>query len=1040
MTKYALFCRTITLFLGLFPLVLSAQKRSIDPVVLFDRASGTIRYVEEENGYRVPDYSYAGYELSETDIPWIEAKAFVPHFSGDATGRIQQAIDYVSGLPAGADGFRGAVLLDKGEFRIDGSLRLHTSGVVLRGQGSGTGGTTLSGAGRHRDAFVYAEGRDDRKSGKAAAITDTYLAVNASEVSVADASGFQAGDRVRIHRPSTEEWIEAIGCGEFGGGLYTMTWKPGDKDLFFDRRISRIDGNRIVLDAPLTNAIEQEYGGATIAAYDWPGQIEKIGIEGIAFASEYDRSNEKDEDHRWFGVVFNHIENGWVRQALFRHLAGSAVFVQENASRITVEDCVSEHPVSEIGGFRRYTYYTMGQQVLFQRCSAIHGWHDFAIGQCSTGPTAFVQCESLYPYNFSGGVASWATGVLFDVVAVEGGIVTMMNRGQDGNGAGWNMANSTLWNTTAAKIENYSPPTARNWAMGPWAKYKGDGYWYEIDTHLQPRSLFYAQLEARLGRDLSDRARIRDWSSAEQTTAPSIELAAKLTRDAQQPAMFLSEWIAQAQMPASALDRANAATPAENRAGSTPPLVFDPLTVVHGKLVRGGSLVAGGPEATRYWNGNLNPSWIDGTPAHITRFVPGRVGHGLTDNLDELTTRMQERNHAYINHIPGLWYERRRDDHERFLREDADVWAPFYEQPYARSGQGEAWDRLSKYDLTKFNAWYFDRLRTFVEHADRKGLLLIDQHYNQHNIIEAGAHWVDYAWRSANNINDTGFPEPVPFAGNKRIYMAGQFYDIGHTHRLNLHRGHIRHHLNNYPENGGVLHSLSSEYTGPAHFMAFWLETVQEWQQETGKDPLILLGATKDVQDSILRVPGLAAVVDVIDINYWFYRADGTLYAPEGGKNLAPRQHARLTPPGEASAAAVYRTVREYRDRYPDKAVIYRTVGSAEYPWSIVLAGGSLAGIPRIEADGFLTAVAAMTPVNAPDEPEWLLKGTEGYVFYRAAGVSGDDPVLSLETGRYEQISIDPQTGRVISRQRVTVSKDNGFRVAAGQVIWLKRR
>ena len=51
----------------------------------------------------------------------------------------------------------------------------------------------------------------------------------------------------------------------------------------------------------------------------------------------------------------------------------------------------------------------------------------------------------------------------------------------------------------------------------------------------------------------------------------------------------------------------------------------------------------------------------------------------------------------------ALWYERRRDDHERIRRMDGDVWPPFYEVPFARSGKDTAWDGLSKYDLTKYN-------------------------------------------------------------------------------------------------------------------------------------------------------------------------------------------------------------------------------------------------------------------------------------------------------------------------------------------------
>src|ERR1017187_4853927 len=84
-----------------------------------------------------------------------------------------------------------------------------------------------------------------------------------------------------------------------------------------------------------------------------------------------------------------------------------------------------------------------------------------------------------------------------------------------------------------------------------------------------------------------------------------------------------------------------------------------------------------------------------------------------------------------------------------------------------------AWDGLSKYDLTKFNPWYWSRLEKFAEICDARGLVLFNENYFQHNILEDGAHWVDCPWRSVNNVNDTGFREP-PFEIEKRTVMADQ--------------------------------------------------------------------------------------------------------------------------------------------------------------------------------------------------------------------------------------------------------------------------
>jgi hypothetical protein len=264
-----------------------------------------------------------------------------------------------------------------------------------------------------------------------------------------------------------------------------------------------------------------------------------------------------------------------------------------------------------------------------------------------------------------------------------------------------------------------------------------------------------------------------------------------------------------------------------------------------------------------------------------------KSGNGLTDDLDSITECDGKWNTKILDHNYGLWYDRRRDDHERIRRMDGEVWAPFYELPFARSGQGLAWDGLSKYDLTKYNLWYWDRLKQFADLADQKGLVLIHENYFQHNIIEAGAHYADFPWRTANNINNTGFPEPVPYAGDKRIFMAEQFYDISNPQRRKIHAAYIRKCLDNFKDNG-VIQLIGAEFTGPLHFVQFWIDTIKEWEKETGKHPIIGLSVTKDVQDAILADPARSSVVDLIDIRYWHYQADGTAYAPLGGQNLSP--------------------------------------------------------------------------------------------------------------------------------------------------------
>ncbi|MEO7309970.1 MAG: DUF6298 domain-containing protein [Chitinophagaceae bacterium] len=959
------------------------NKNAPKPVPPMAAIGSKLVYSPDSLGNRIPDFSYCGYEASEEAIPNVAIKAVVPVAKGDATLRIQTALDYVAALPVDAHGFRGAVLLQKGSYEVVGQLRINASGVVLRGSGMNQSGTTVVGAGTGRLALMKIIGQNDRTETVAMPVSDAYVPVNAMSFSVVDGNVFNKGDKVIIHRPSTKEWIATLGTDIFGGGISSLGWKPGDRDLFFDRTITSIEGNKVTIDAPLTTALDANYGGGTIEPYQWKGRIRQSGIENLRCISVFDNANLKDEDHRWNAINIENAQDCWVRQITFENFAGSAVSVLETSKRVTIEDCKSLHPVSEIGGQRRYTFLTTGQQTLFQRCYAEEGYHDFATGYCAPGPNAFVQCESSLPYSFSGAIDSWSSGILFDVVNVDGNALRFGNRGQDADGAGWAAANSLFWNCTAARIDCYKPPTAQNWSFASWSQFSGDGYWTESNNSINPRSLYYAQLAQRLNKNVSELAQILNVPT-DASSSPSVAVAMELTKLSVKTRMQLTEWIDGAYMRSPmTIDAGSAKTIDQIGVKKLPvPRLSPAMIVKNGWLVRGDEVLVGKRNIVPWWNGGVQGKDLITAKPHITRFVPGRTGNGLTDDLGELTDNMKTNNIIAMEHNYGLWYDLRRDDHERIRRMDGEVWPPFYELPFARSGKELAWDGLSKYDLTKYNLFYWSRLKQFADLADQKGLVLVHQNYFQHNIIEAGAHYVDFPWRTANNINNTGFPEPPPFAGDKRIFLAEQFYDISNPVRRALHVKFIRQCLDNFKDNNSVIQFIGEEFTGPLHFVKFWLDVVQAWEKETGKHPIIGLCVTKDVQDSIMSMPAYAAVVDLIDIRYWHYQADGTTYEPKGGQNLAPRQHARLLKPKKTSFEQVYRAVKEYREKYPTKAVSYSGDSYTEFGIAAFIAGGSLAVANNNIDPTLLKAASAMKPVASTNKNEYVLSDGKSSIVY----------------------------------------------------------
>lgn len=1016
---------------------------------------GQLIYATDERGNRIPDFSRCGYAGADRDIPDVAAVVSVTPADGDDTARIQAAIDEVAKLPLQVDGFRGAVQLAPGEFQVAGQLRITASGIVLRGAGAGEGGTTIAATGPDRRTLVRVFGTGAKEAlGDPLRIVDEYVPVGATTVKLASTADISVGDTITITRPSTAEWIKAIGANAFGVG-----WRPGSRDIVWERIVTAIDGDTITLDAPITTAIDQD---GIAQKLEMSGRIENMGIEDLRLVSQPATDKPLDEDHAWHGVTIENAQNAWIRRVEFTGFAGGAVALWESTKWVTVEDCISLAPVSEIGGFRRHAFFTQGQMTLFLRCWSEHGRHDFAVGHCAAGPNAFVNCRTRESLADSGPLESWASGVLYDNVRIDGNALNLINRWADPPGTGWSAANCVLWQCRAATIGCFRPPTANNWAIGCWAVFSGDGTIESPSDFVRPLSLYQAQLRERVGDAAAKRV---DPILGEPigATNPTLEEAVKFVSESHEPARELVDVIrGRMQNHTNGTSKDNVQSdlpPSPLRLPSSP---TKPLSIHNGWLVADGKLVTGGRFAPVWWRGHVRSGDVQQFGQAITRFMPGRVGTGFTDDLTQVADDMLERGQVAYDHHYGLWYDRRRDDHTMGRQKNGDVAAPFYEQPFARTGDaakhGTAWDGLSKYDLTQFNPWYWNRLRDFAKLCDERGLVLLHQNYFQHNILEAGAHWADSPWRPANNVNDTGLPEPPPYIGDKRLFMAPNFYDLSNEKLRALHRGYIRQCLDAFAGTSNVIQMTSAEYSGPLEFTQFWLDTISEWKKERGAggreqgvnaadsmppapcSVFVALSAPKDVQDAILADPERAKHVDVIDIRYWAYTAGNELYAPKGGQNLAPRQHLRQTRLKPGGAAAIVKAIREYRERFPDKVVIYNAeenCPSTHDGWAVLMGGGSLADV-RLPAE-VKNLISGFKPIDGivSGKDAWCLgDGDRSFLIYTAA--SNSPLCIKAPDARmaFRIRWIDEKTGAVIDDGRITPNALTRL-PAKRNVLWL---
>ncbi len=115
-------------------------------------AQNRLVYPEAENGDRIVDFSYCGFGAGQR-IPTANFIVRMPEIQGDCTASLQTLIDAAGQLAKTHQPAVVAVQLPKGTLRLEGSLRIEHSGVVLRGAGPEE--TTLLATGTERRAVVH---------------------------------------------------------------------------------------------------------------------------------------------------------------------------------------------------------------------------------------------------------------------------------------------------------------------------------------------------------------------------------------------------------------------------------------------------------------------------------------------------------------------------------------------------------------------------------------------------------------------------------------------------------------------------------------------------------------------------------------------------------------------------------------------------------------------------------------------------------------------------------------------------------------------
>jgi hypothetical protein len=426
-------------------------------------------------GRRLQDYSYAGYHHGEVPLgtPAVATPFDVTSYGADPSGVSDSTAAAQKAINAATLNGGGVVYFPAGIYKLDGTLSISASKIVLRGVGANSSQLAFTkSAGMGFLSHITFGGTVTDSNEQPLALDG---ATNDTEVSVADASGYKVGDDVVIGFTITPEFIaehQMNGTWDHAGNAFAGKWQP-----LFRREVASIDTSKapnvIGFKVPLRYPAKLR-DKASIKKQS--GYLEEVGVEslGLANAVGWDAAWAQNQVHV---LELHGVKDAWVRsvgsfsppsapkngKGAGAHLQSGGLLLLD-AKRVTVTTSALAKAEHRGSGGNGYLFEVrQSNEILFDQLNASEGRHNF-IQNWGFGVTGCVW----HRVKSSGGVAwlskdfpglmgssefhhSLALGNLIDSSTFDDGWA-IVNRGSESSYSGHTGTQNTLWNTNGAGL------------------------------------------------------------------------------------------------------------------------------------------------------------------------------------------------------------------------------------------------------------------------------------------------------------------------------------------------------------------------------------------------------------------------------------------------------------------------------------------------------------------------------------------------------------------------------------------------------------
>ena len=407
----------------------------------------------DEAGRFLHDFSYAGYQNGEQEIPSLDTSSLfsVLDYGADPNGQEDSTTAFHSAIEAASNG--GVVWVPQGLYRIDGLLTIDSSNTILAGEGPDksrlwfTKNTSMTDQSSITFTGTIVQGQE------ALLLQDAQSRSSGVHVEMSEA--LEKGKDVSLGWVITSDFVEEHGMSDYWT-VFNDQWVP-----FFRREIIEINGDHLLLDVPSRYRAKIR-DLASIRIED--GYISECGIQDLAVANSIDFSDALLFD-RAHVIEFEGVKDCWMKNIhsfappeQTQHLQSGGLKIL-SSKRVTVIDSRMEQAQNRGGGGNGYLFeVSQSSEVLIQDSVGIAGRHNFIQNWgFGTSGCVFLRTESrdgvayiddvgdLSSVGFSEFHHSLAMGNLIDSSRADDGWKAV-NRLFYSSGSGHSATENVFWN------------------------------------------------------------------------------------------------------------------------------------------------------------------------------------------------------------------------------------------------------------------------------------------------------------------------------------------------------------------------------------------------------------------------------------------------------------------------------------------------------------------------------------------------------------------------------------------------------------------